>query len=238
MQTLVQFITYTKGIEYLIAIAFLLSFIVFWRLIQSPARPAPVAAAAGATAAPPEGEVIGGFLMPEGVYFHWGHAWARAAAGDLLMVGVDDFGQKLVGKIDGIQTPPLGAQVRQGEQGWALLADGQTIHMLSPVDGEVVEINPELAQSPAAVNEDPFGKGWLMKVRNPRQARSLKGLLSGNLARVWLEEAKNLLLARTTHELGPVLADSGPLREGIARTLEGDRWPELARNLFLTADND
>lgn len=237
MHTLLDFITMTKGIEYLIAVAFLVTFILFWRYAAAPARPVPSRVRGGlGVMSRGVGELIGGFLVPEKVYFHPGHAWAKVEKGDLLSLGIDDFGQKLVGPINAIQAPAVGARVKQGERAWTLLINGQPIDMLSPVDGEIVAVNEDVLQFPAKVNKDPFGTGWLMMVRNPEKLANLKGLLSGIHAHRWIEEARTKLMAITSHNLGTVLADAGPLRDGIARTLDSERWLQIVKSHFLTAD--
>jgi len=237
MRTLLDFITMTKGIEYLIAVAFLMTFVLFWHLAVTPARPAPfrVKERIGEMARN-FGEMVGGFLVPEKVYFHPGHAWAKVERGDLLSLGIDDFGQKLVGPINAIQTPAVGARVKQGERAWTLLVNGQSIDMLSPVDGEIIAVNDDVLQFPAEISKDPFGKGWLMTVRNSEKLANLKGLLSGTQAHRWIEEARTKLMAMTSSNLGTVLADAGPLRDGIARTLDSERWVEIVKTHFLTAE--
>jgi glycine cleavage system H protein len=156
--------------------------------------------------------------------------------GDLLSLGIDDFGQKLLGPITAIQPPAVGARVKQGERVWTLQVNGQSIDMLSPVDGEIIAVNDDVLQSPQEINKDPFGKGWVMAVRNPDKLLNLKGLLSGIQARLWTEEARTKLMAITNQNLGTVLADAGPAREGIARTLDSERWVEIVKTHFLTAD--
>ncbi len=237
MRTLLDFITMTKGIEYLIAVGFLTSFILFWHLAVTPARPARsrVKERIGDLARN-VGEMVGGFLVPENVYFHPGHAWAKAERGDLMSLGIDDFGQKLLGPIQAIRTPAVGTRVKQGERAWTFQVNGQAIDMLSPVDGEIVALNDDVLQSPEEIRNDPFGKGWLMTVRNAEKLANLKGLLSGVQARRWIEDARTQLMAVTNRNLGTVLADAGPLREGIAQTLGSERWVEIVKSHFLTAD--
>jgi hypothetical protein len=75
-----------------------------------------------------------------------------------------------------------------------------------------------------------------MAVRNPDKLLNLKKLLSGIHARRWIEEARTKLMAITNRNLGTVLADAGPLRDGIARTLDSERWVEIVKSHFLTAD--
>ena len=60
--------------------------------------------------------------------------------------------------------------------------DGKGAELVSPVEGEVVEVNREVAQKPALATEDPYGRGWVLKVKAPNLATNLRNLLSGRLA--------------------------------------------------------
>jgi hypothetical protein len=116
--------------------------------------------------------------------------------------------------------------------------------MLSPVDGEVVSVNREAANSPDLLNRDPFDGGWLLKVRPARLASNKKNLLAGHLARQWMEDALERLREEIGAGLGPVHQDGGAMGPvyqdggmpvaGIARALAGDRWEEMVREYFLT----
>ena len=236
MNTLFDLITYTKGIEYLIAVAFLLLFVVFWHLLNTTAAPQPAAVRSPVLQA--VRDMVGGFTLPGFARFHPGHAWARDDGGDLVTVGVDDFGQRLVGRVEAVGMPTPGTEVKQGESAWTLQVDGAQIDMLSPVDGKIARINPDVVRQPDLVNQDPFGKGWLMQVRAPRKTANLKGLLSGSLAKHWLEEARGRLMARTEQDLGTVLADAGPSRAGIARIVDEQRWEDVVKDFFLTAGDE
>jgi len=144
------------------------------------------------------------YLMAMGVkvYYHRGHSWAIPESGNVVRVGIDDFAQKLVGKIDAIKCPQVGSEVTQGEKAWTLLVNSKSIDMLSPVDGKIVDINESLLSSPESIRKDPYGQSWLMKVQAPKLSANLKNLLSGGAARKWMEEVSENLLSRTDYNLG------------------------------------
>jgi glycine cleavage system H lipoate-binding protein len=218
-----------KVAEYLIAVAYLLLFLPFWRWINA----AP-AAARTATAADPGW--LGWFRVPEHVYLHPGHAWARLGrGGDLVTVGMDDFAQKLVGAVSAVRLPAVGAQLAQGERAVKLTAGSRSVDLLSPVDGTVVAVNDRLAASPGTLGEDPYGEGWLLKLRSPRVAANLKQLLSGPLAQRFVEESWAGLRALMAPAVGLASEDGGAPVEGMARSLDPDHWDELARR-FLRSE--
>jgi hypothetical protein len=105
--------------------------------------------------------------------------------------------------------------------------------MLSPVDGTVVAVNPA-AKGDAAALADPYGAGWLFKVKAPRLTANLRQLLAPPQALRMVEDAGEALVRRMSPELGQVLQDGGAPVHGIARALAGDGWEALAREFFLT----
>ncbi len=216
----------TKHIEYLLVIGFLLLFIPFWRLLNRPARAVFEAAERIVPA------ISEWFRLPEEMYYHLGHSWAVPEGGNVVKVGVDDFAQKLVGKINAIQMPNLGSTIHQGDKGWTLEVDSKALDMLSPVDGKVVAINEELVNSPENINKDPYNS-WLMKVEAPRFSVDKKQLLSGTMAKKWMEGVRENLLSRMNYNLGAVSQDGGVPVDGIARNLDRERWDEIVKDFFL-----
>lgn len=215
----------TKGIEYIIVMAFLAAFIYFSRYL---AYRAPEAESAT------EERPVSYFRVPDGYHFHRGHGWLRKEQNSMGVVGLDDFAQKLVGKVESVDLPPIGYHVAQGEKGWSLNAGSKSIPMLAPVSGEVIAVNKDVLRSPGILSEDPYGKGWLFKVRSPRIESDTRQLLSGKVARAWMEDALDKLRPETPENLGPVLADGGIPIEGIAPALGGEQWDKLARTHLLT----
>ncbi len=215
----------TKGIEYIIVMAFLAAFVYFSRYLG---HQSPVTESAADEAA------VSYFRVPDGYHFHRGHGWLRKEQESLGVVGLDDFARKLVGKVESVDLPSIGYHVKQGEKGWSLNAGSKSIPMLAPVSGEVVAVNKEVLRSPEILGEDPYGKGWLFKVRSPRIESDKRQLLSGKVARAWMEDALDKLRPENPENLGPVLADGGIPVDGIAPALGGENWDRLARTHLLT----
>ena len=223
----------TKGIEYLLMIGYLLMLVPFAWLLSRIAR-AWTPAREPAVASPAMESKRQWFQLPDGFHLHRGHTWAFAEGGELLRVGIDDFAQRLIGEPTALLLPQPGQSLEQGQRGWQLRVNGDTVDLLSPVQGEVVEVNEEAVRTPSLVAEDPYGRGWLLKVRAGRQGTGLKNLLPRRLAHAWIDEAKEQLNAMLGGNLGPVLQDGGLPMPGAARELAGDRWPEIAAKLLLT----
>jgi glycine cleavage system H lipoate-binding protein len=220
-----------KAAEYFIAVSFLILFVPFWRFVNAE-RAAEQAAGAGVPGA--LGRVADWFAVPDQIHFHPGHAWVRAENGNLVTVGMDDFAHKLVGRVSAIQLPQVGARLGQGEKGWSLVRDSKSVDMLSPVDGTVVAVNELAMESPGTLNSDPYGDGWLLKVRVSRAAADSRNLLSGSLARKWMEKVSRDLSGSLSSDLGLLSQDGGLPIEGMAWNMDPADWDRVVRKFFLT----
>lgn len=215
----------TKGTEYLIVIAYLVA--MAWAVRWFASRP-------DAGARRRVGRPVPWFALADGYYFHPGHAWVAPTDGEIVTVGLDDFAAQLVGPPNGFELPLVGAGVRQGEPAWAVRAGDRTLTMLSPVEGQVVEVNPAVIETPQLAADDPYGQGWLLKIRAPNRKASLKNLFSGELASVWMRHATDRLLRLPAAGLGVVMADGGTPMRGFGRALDPEEWQAVAREFFLT----
>jgi glycine cleavage system H protein len=227
-------IYWIKALEYVLAVSYLPLFFLFWKF-ASPKREAVVAVRA---VAPGWADQLAGFFqVPANLFFHPGHTWVRMDGGDTVTVGISDFAQRLVGPLGRIQLPAVGASLAQGEAALTLDAGGASVPMLSPIDGTVVAVNPRLGDTSGVVNDSPYGDGWLLKVKSSRLAGNLKHLMSGALARRWMDTVCETLGAEMAPmELGKVYLDGGQLVDGLARSLSHDEWDRVARRFFLTED--
>ncbi len=216
-----------KAIEYALAVVFLFLFIPFWRYVTPQGEAEPVAAPSWL------GHIVGWFHVPDHLFFHPGHAWARVGDGELVTVGADDFAHRLLGP-GRFTLPPVGAHLAQGERAWSFASDGKSVDMLSPVAGTVVEVNERVRDGADAPGRDPYGAGWLVKVRAPKIAANAKQLLTGSLAYRWMEEACDGLGRLMSPELGQLYQDGGLPMDGMAHNLDADRWDAIARRFFLT----
>jgi glycine cleavage system H protein len=210
-----------KAIEYLIAVAYLALFVPFWRYVQGgAAQPVAAPARARRVRAPL-------FVVPDGVRLHPGHAWARSGNG-AVAVGLDDFAHLMVGPLTGVSLPPAGTELRQGQPALTLLAGGRELPVLAPVDGTVLERNDQAVQHPDELHRDPYGAGWLLKLRAAPPS-SFKQLLAGDAARAYLETCAT--------SLGAMAADGGLPVRGFARELSPLSWDVLAREALLSSES-
>ncbi|PFG09900.1 glycine cleavage system protein GcvH [Marinobacter sp. LV10MA510-1] len=93
------------------------------------------------------------------------HQWVRVDESGLATVGITDFAQQQLGDVVYIGVPELGTTVTGGEEAGVAESVKSASDVFSPVTGEVVEINERLEDEPEKVNEDPYGEGWLFRVK-------------------------------------------------------------------------
>jgi glycine cleavage system H protein len=114
------------------------------------------------------------FEFPDELYYSVEHIWARAE-GDLVTIGLSQFGQELAGRIAYVEVPRAGRAVAKGEPFMSMESGKWVGRVKSPVTGTVVEANEELEWESDVVNKDPYGKGWLARIKasNPAELSEL-----------------------------------------------------------------
>ncbi|MGC9223900.1 MAG: glycine cleavage system protein GcvH [Terracidiphilus sp.] len=155
-------------------------------LVKSLTAPAQSAqAAASATEFPPPGEYLivthdkFEFRIPAADYwFNENDVWVRPL-GDVARVGISDYMQQSLTDINFVDAPPMENTVEQfGELG-TLESSKAVFEIVAPVAGTVVAVNPEVVSNPTLINEDPYGKGWIVEVRLADWKQDVGLLLDG-----------------------------------------------------------
>ena len=166
-------------------------------------------------------------------YVHPGHSWMKLTQDGDVVVGIDDFGQSVIGSIDEVKLPRLLRRVRQGEVGWTVRHGQRVVPMRSPVSGRVVEKNEMVLNNPALINDTPYGDGWLFKVRPRKVHFQLRNLFTGRMASQWQDIERAELAAMLFGHTGP---DVSRRRRNVAkprRPLLDDEWSAIAQQFFL-----
>ena len=179
----------TKGVEYLLVIAYLALLVAGFRLVFPKTKHHHEEAH----------EHYG--PLPEGFFFHQGHGWAQPIDEDRVRVGVDDFAQRAIGLAQRVDLPGKGSMLTEGEPAWEVQHEnGEYVAMLSPVSGIVVDVNDDVLQAPGLLNTRPYDDGWLLEVQVASDAYR-RNLLSGRLAEEWMDEAHQVPRAQALDQL-------------------------------------
>ena len=103
-------------------------------------------------------------IVPDELRYTAEHEWV-AIDGTVASVGITDYAQNSLGDVVYVSVPAAGTTVTAGEPCGEVESTKSVSDIYSPVDGEVIEANPEIEDDPGLVNSDPYGAGWLMRIR-------------------------------------------------------------------------
>ncbi len=111
---------------------------------------------------------------PDDLKYHPEHDWARIE-GDEATLGITWFAQDALGELVHYEPPALGAAVAKDESYGEVESVKAVSDLVSPLSGEVLDVNQKAVDEPETVNEDPYGEGWLIRIRmsDPSEADSL-----------------------------------------------------------------
>lgn len=125
---------------------------------------------------------VNGCNLPEDL-FYWPdkHVWAREEADGTVRVGMTDVAQNLAGRIIVVSLRSLGKTLARGKSAGTLESGKWVGSIPTPVAGEVIEVNGAVAADPTAVNRDPYGEGWLIRVRPSAWGEDSGDLVSGEV---------------------------------------------------------
>lgn len=180
--------------------------------------------------------IVAGFQVQGEMAYHPGHAWAFVEGPASTRVGVDDFAARLVGKVDRIDLPEPGDTLTQGEPAWVLHSGGRKATMLSPVSGEVIEVNPAARENTGALGEAPYRDGWLMRVRTRSPRTNLNNLLTGELVTKWMETVAMRLRTSLSDGMAVSYPDGGRAVDDIGALVPDEKWNSVTEEFFLTKD--
>jgi len=112
--------------------------------------------------------------FPENLRYTKDHEWVNLA-GDIATVGITDFAQRELGDIVYVEVESIGKEMQSGDVFGTVEAVKTVSDLFLPVSGTVLELNPALGGAPELVNNDPYGNGWMvkMKVSNPADVNDL-----------------------------------------------------------------
>jgi glycine cleavage system H protein len=101
---------------------------------------------------------------PDDLKYHPEHDWARID-GDIATFGITWYAQDSLGEVVFFEAPKVGAQVSKDESYAEVESVKAVSDVIAPLSGEITEVNEELGSTPETINEDPYGNGWLVRVR-------------------------------------------------------------------------
>lgn len=129
--------------------------------------------------------------VPSGIFVSNAHAWVNVHMNGLVRMGIDDFTQKTIGRIDAVEMPSSGAQIRKGETLFTLRHGEHKLAVPSPVSGKVAGVNAELRERPELIKLKPYQLGWVCTMDPTNLTHDLAELKIGSDAVSWYRQEIN-----------------------------------------------
>lgn len=179
-----------------------------------------------------------GVSVPSGVFLDRGHTWLGLETSGRVHVGMDDLVQRAIGRIDEVELPQEGREVRRGEKLFVVRQGGRRAVFTAPVDGIVGAVNESLNQHLDTIKTDPYRQGWVCALNPKNLARNLGRLSIAEAADAWLdkeiERFREFIASRPIEHmtLGRVLQDGGRPTAGILELMDEETWDRFAREFL------
>jgi glycine cleavage system H protein len=126
---------------------------------------------------------VDGYEVPEGLYYTKEWAWAKIE-GDKVRCGITDYAQRQLREIVFVELPSEGGQIKANEPYGTVESVKSVSDLVAPITGKIEKVNPDVSANPALLNEDPFGKAWLLIV-TPANKDDVKKLMDHAKAVEW-----------------------------------------------------
>ena len=148
----------TKGIEYLAILAFFAILVPFWLLLNRRIKTKQAQRSSGTLN-------INSLKIPQGLFFSKYHIWSHLGVSGIARVGLDDLLLHMIGEVKFTGIKDQRERIKKGELIAKINHKGKMLNLYSPISGEILEANPVLSNNPALLNEDPYVKGWMYKIK-------------------------------------------------------------------------
>lgn len=187
---------------------------------------------------------IQGCEVAQSTFYHRGHTWARIEAGGVVRVGLDDFGQRMLGRAYAVALPAANSNVKRGSACWHFTHQSGVTVVSAPVSGRVKKVNSSLSQRPALINRDPYGEGWTVLIEPVDLKACLKHLMYGDQIPRWLGaeiEKLRFVIDQTVSDddsIHMTMTDGGILTREFIRGLTVAQRRQVVCSFFPLSLND
>jgi glycine cleavage system H protein len=224
----------TKGIEYLVIIAFLLLLIPFWLALNRKATlKEQIQKALGVLSA----SIL---RVPQGIFYSKNHTWTYLEKSGIAKVGLDDLLLHIIGEVKIQQLINPGENIKKGEKLAEIDQNGKSLSVFSPISGKVLDLNPVLNVNHHVLNEDPYGRGWLYNIKPTNWVSEIPACYLAEEATDWfkreLDRYKDFL-AMNIAKYSPgtsyaTLQDGGELIDNSLADLPNEMWQDFQKEFL------
>ena len=124
--------------------------------------------------------------VPDDLYYTKEHEWLKIN-GAIATIGITDYAQKALHEIVFVDLPEPGRKVKQMDPIGTVESVKAVSEIYTPISGEIIEVNVKLSEKPELINQDPYGKGWIAKIRYENLDKELENLLTSQKYKKHLE---------------------------------------------------
>ena len=184
-----------------------------------------------------EANVSGCEVAPH-LFYHPMHIWARVEERGVVRIGIDDFGQRMLGRTYSVVASPANTVVQRGDDCCRVTHQSGTVRLSAPVSGQITQTNPILSQRPELLNHAPYGEGWVLLIEPSDLKGDLKRLMYGEHAKDWLKreiEKLRTLINRASHGDAPTMTDGGLLTQDFMSELNLAQRRQVIDSFFPPA---
>jgi glycine cleavage system H protein len=171
-------------------------------------------------------------LFPHDTELVSNHTWTRRDARGNTVIGVDELLARALGAVEQVLLPATGSLVTPAAAHISLAARGCSLDLASPVSGRVVELNTAVLKNPSLAKNDPYGAGWLMKIRPSEDHAGNQNAFRIPSPAEWLREQtemmKEFFLQASAQGAPAMLQDGGEPVEGILQQFDAGVWDAFA----------
>jgi len=164
---------------------------------------------------------VAGLSYPGQRLYHRGHTWVEEQSDGTVLVGLDDFASRLIGKPDQVALPSPGRQLSVNGTAWTARKSGAEVRILAPISGEVLETGGK-------------DQGWYLRVQPDTPLPEDRHLLTAGEVGSWIRhELERLQVFASSPEVGAVLADGGELVDDLSDAFQPGDWDHVCSSFFL-----
>lgn len=180
-----------------------------------------------------ESEQVGPFEILYDRFYDRGHTWMIHLDGT-VRIGIDDFTRKIIGHISDIRVPSVNTKVRPNEPLCVLFGNEKSLHLYTPFEGTIVDINSDVLDNPGLTSIAPHERGWIFVIKPKDIFKASRELLTGRSAKEWLKRDSQRFYELIEKSSNQRLPPDGPIPEDFARKVEKDIWSKIEKAFFTS----
>lgn len=221
----------TKGIEYIAILLFFALLIPYWLLLNKQVKiTKQIQKSLGILTA----NIL---IIPQGLFYAPNHTWSFLEKSGLAKVGLDDLLLHITGEVKFSNLRDPGEKIKKGDLLAEIEQKGRFLRIFSPISGEIMNTNPILRESPETLNEDPYGKGWICKIKPSNWVADTSSLHIAEEATAWstmeLDRFKDFVAVSVSkYSPGVIMQEGGELRDNTLAELPNEVWQDFQQTFM------